>query len=252
MSKQAAPQFRRFGRFALALLVAALLAMSSQAARAAECGAFPTVDWWNITHESVKKYVRAKHDGDWRPYIGKWERQLAKMKDVYARNNSAVSPTGVKLKDERLKGYIDQIGQRIAVTRCLAGETDMGMGDLADLGLGDLAGDQAVTVGPGVFNIKTATFKSKDFDLVISTFCLKNDFVFEVLNVGGAWPDDADFRILSKNGDKTFLARTLRLAKNKKATFKIKPKETDSEAGVRIEPSWAGQYMEFGAAIDCS
>ena len=49
----------------------------------AECPNFPAVPWWGkVSHDSVKSYVARKYDGDWLPYVKKWERQLSRMTDI--------------------------------------------------------------------------------------------------------------------------------------------------------------------------
>ncbi len=114
--------FSRFGRFAAGALVLALVAASAGESKAA-CAAFPDVSWWGkISHERISRYVKRKHDGNWSPYIAKWERQLAKVKDIYDRDSSIViKKRGITLKGDALGDYIIKIVERIDVTRCLAG-----------------------------------------------------------------------------------------------------------------------------------
>lgn len=86
-----------------------------------QCGAIPHVDWWTFkTHDSVAGYVFRKHNGDWAPYIDKWNNRLAKLQNIYARGSSAVTKTGSTLKGISLANYIGKMRTRITVTHCLA------------------------------------------------------------------------------------------------------------------------------------
>ena len=110
------------------IVVAAALfisAMSGEAARAAECPAVPDVAWWkSVSHDSLRKYVARKHEGDWVPYIAKWERQKTKLQEIYDRGGGVVvTKDKVKLDGERLDKYIGQLNDRIEMTRCLSRES---------------------------------------------------------------------------------------------------------------------------------
>ena len=110
--------FARFTPFA-ALLVVFLV--FSGAAKA-ECGDFPKVSWWgNLTHGKTTRYVESKHDGQWESYVKKWEKQHAKLKDIHGRG-SAVVVKDNRLKDAELASYIDKVGERVEVIRCLASD----------------------------------------------------------------------------------------------------------------------------------
>ena len=99
--------------------------MSDQAVRAAECPAVPDVAWWkNVSHDSLRKYVARKHEGDWAPYIAKWERQKTKLQEIYDRGSAVVvTKDKIKLEGERLDKYIGQVDERIEMTRCLSRES---------------------------------------------------------------------------------------------------------------------------------
>ncbi|MBC8445194.1 MAG: c-type cytochrome [Rhodospirillaceae bacterium] len=105
---------------ALFSLLAAL--MVSSGARA-ECDGYPSVSWWGeLTHNSVSTYVDSRHGGEWGAYNNKWKRQLDKLKEVYAKGGSVVTPNGAKLKGISLANYIEQVSKRISVNSCLAME----------------------------------------------------------------------------------------------------------------------------------
>lgn len=87
------------------------------------CEAIPRVTWWKFnSHESIAGYVQRRHGGDWTPYLEKWLLRLAKLQDIHDRNSSAITNSGVVLRGEALADYIGQMGERLTVTRCLAGE----------------------------------------------------------------------------------------------------------------------------------
>ncbi len=114
--------FLHFRRLAAGTLVLAVVVASAGESKAA-CAAFPNVSWWGkISHERVSHYVQRKHEGNWSPYIAKWERQLAKVKDVYDRDSIIIiRKRGITLQGDALGDYITKIIERIDVTRCLAG-----------------------------------------------------------------------------------------------------------------------------------
>ena len=108
--------------FAAAAAAVFVFAMSGEAGRAANCPPVPDVPWWSkITHDSLRKYVARRHKGDWSAYIAKWEGQKAKLQDIYDRGSTVVvTKDKIKLEGERLGEYIEQVGERIEVTRCLS------------------------------------------------------------------------------------------------------------------------------------
>ena len=111
------------GNFGRAILLSGIIFLLSGAqAMAGNCAAFPRVSWWKgLTHQSVERYVRIRHNGDWKSYIDKWEKQYTKIKAIYDKNEAIIIPRDkIKVKGEDLKTYIGQIRDRINVTRCLA------------------------------------------------------------------------------------------------------------------------------------
>jgi len=87
-----------------------------------ECPEMPSVQWWGKTsHQKITGYVSSKHNGDWMPYIDKWNRQLSKMKAIYDRGGSAIfKKQGITIEDKELMQYIRAIEIRLDVTKCLA------------------------------------------------------------------------------------------------------------------------------------
>ncbi len=47
---------------------------------------------------------------------------MAKLREIYERQSSAVTRTGVVLKGGALKTYLEQMQKRISIIHCLAGE----------------------------------------------------------------------------------------------------------------------------------
>jgi len=111
------PVLRPLG--AVAILTLSLL-LPFQAS--AECEPFPDSKFWGkITHESVRAYVMARHDGEWAGYIKKWEGQRDAMKLVLSRDGSAVIKSkGITLKGDSLRRYINELETRVSITRCLS------------------------------------------------------------------------------------------------------------------------------------
>ncbi len=112
------------------VLIIAVFAVSGMASAAREqtgmqvgyCPEVPQTKWWGkTTHQKITNYVTKKHNGNWMPYIDKWNRQLAKMRTIYHRGGSAVfKKQGVTIEDKQLSQYIKDIEVRLEVTRCLA------------------------------------------------------------------------------------------------------------------------------------
>ena len=122
------------GRLSLAIAGLAATFLVGGAAKAdnhlaanAECPSFPKVALWgNISHDKAARYVAKKHDGDWSPYVKKWQRQLAKVETVRDRGGSIIfKKKGVKLKGDDLSDYAGQLEERLTVIRCLAEEEEI-------------------------------------------------------------------------------------------------------------------------------
>ncbi len=102
-----------------------LLALSLHTAQAAtKCDPFPEVSWWgNLTHDKVIRYVEKKHDGDWAPYIKKWEAQVETMQGVYKRKSAVIiKAKGIRLEGDVLLVYMAKVKMRVAINHCLADE----------------------------------------------------------------------------------------------------------------------------------
>ena len=123
----------------------ALAALTGSAASAAECQPFPTLALWGkIDHDKATRYVAEKHDGDWSPYVKKWQRQLSKVEGIWDGGGSIVfKKKDIKLEDEALGDYIEKLRQRVSVIECLA-EAD----EIRTAGAADLAQFSTAAGGP--------------------------------------------------------------------------------------------------------
>ena len=72
---------------------------------------FLTVSWWGkVSHDSVKSYVARKYEGDWSPYVKKWERQLSRMTKIRDRGKTAlIKSRKLRLSGDSLSIDVEQI-----------------------------------------------------------------------------------------------------------------------------------------------
>ncbi len=106
------------------LFLVLALAAAARPAGAQVCDPFPQVGWWkDLSHESVTRYVERRHNGDWKPYIQKWQKQGERLKRVLGKGGKVVIKSmNVTLKGQSLSAYIKKMEKRITVTECLARE----------------------------------------------------------------------------------------------------------------------------------
>lgn len=95
---------------------------SATSSDTASCGDLPKVKWWgNASHASIIAYVNVKNSGDWPSYIQKWERQLTKLREIFARGGTVIAPkVGTRLTGPSLSKYVSDVEKRVNITRCLA------------------------------------------------------------------------------------------------------------------------------------
>jgi hypothetical protein len=87
---------------------------------AAACPHLPDVAWWDTTPQQIVDYVDQTFQGDWDPYIAKWEAYRVRMVQIRDSNGAAVVKSrGLRLEGVTLADHIRDIDQRLAVTRCL-------------------------------------------------------------------------------------------------------------------------------------
>lgn len=88
------------------------------------CGDIPIVSWWGtVTKATVVRYVNSKHNGEWQPYIDKWQHQAEYMANVYARGSMAKTKDGTQLHGDVLATHVEKLRKRVAVIKCLARES---------------------------------------------------------------------------------------------------------------------------------
>ncbi|MBC8269266.1 MAG: hypothetical protein H8E36_10995 [Rhodospirillaceae bacterium] len=95
----------------------------SASANAGEtCPEVPKVSWWKVTSvEAMTAYVDRKHDGDWAPYLKKWQRYEERMRGILDNGKSVVIKSqNITLQGEDLARHIERIAKRVEVTRCIA------------------------------------------------------------------------------------------------------------------------------------
>ena len=112
------------GIHAVVWIVAFVIVAGFAGISRAECPAYPKVAWWGkFSHASTITLVKREHDGDWEPYIEKWEAQLVKLEDISTRGKAiVVTKDKIKLEGEVLEDYIRKVEERVTVIRCLAEE----------------------------------------------------------------------------------------------------------------------------------
>jgi hypothetical protein len=96
----------------------------SSSAKASSCPQIPAVSWWGDTSaEKLTAYVDRKHDGDWTPYIKKWELYADRMRQaMFSGEAVKIKFRNVVLDEGDLAVYIRQVGERVEATRCIADE----------------------------------------------------------------------------------------------------------------------------------
>ncbi len=107
---------------AIGAAMIALLTHSANlaAAQAAGCPKLPEVAWWDTTPEKIVTYVDQTFQGDWDPYIAKWETYRIRMAQIHDSNGAAlVRSRGLRLEGDTLAEHIRAIDERLNVTRCL-------------------------------------------------------------------------------------------------------------------------------------
>lgn len=116
-------------RLAAAAIGAALISLTSLSADARSysadaiakaCPRLPEVAWWDTTPQKIVEYVDQTFQGDWDPYIAKWEAYRIRMTQIRDNNGAAVVKSrGLRLEGDTLIDHIRDIDQRLKVTRCL-------------------------------------------------------------------------------------------------------------------------------------
>jgi hypothetical protein len=105
----------------LAGAVAGLILLTfATAAEAESCPNLPSVSWWDTSPDKIVRYVDQAFRGEWEPYIARWEDYRFRMEQIHQANGAAVVRSrNLRLEGEQLARHIQDIDQRLQVTRCL-------------------------------------------------------------------------------------------------------------------------------------
>src|SRR3972149_2495190 len=88
-------------RMAVALAGAVCLSFATLADAAAQgCPSLPHVSWWDTSPEKIVRYVDQAFQGEWDPYIARWEDYRFRMAKIHEANGAAV----VRSRNLRLEG----------------------------------------------------------------------------------------------------------------------------------------------------
>ncbi len=124
----------RFIRILPLLLVVLAIGSSPAAAQAKKaCAPFPHVAWWgDMTHDTVRKVVRDRHVGDWRPVIDSLSQQMSVLQMLKDQGRPYAVPNSTRqLGGDQLVVYLDQVRLTLSILYCLR-DQDMARGNGAD------------------------------------------------------------------------------------------------------------------------
>ncbi len=208
----------------------------------ATCPDFPVHRLWNgLSHESVEKYVAKKHDGDWTPYIEKWQRQLEKVVEIKSRQGTIViRKRGIRIKGENLSRYVEATEQRIAVTKCLALTAELSPESLASFATAAGGNSDDATAQDQLASLPS---NRKTFE--ISETCKPGTATVRIANKGNSWPGVATVSVHAEEGGKPFSKRQLRMTAGQKAAFLLPPAHGDM-ALVSVTPGKTGSVEDYG------
>jgi CheY-like chemotaxis protein len=95
-----------------------------------DCPVIPEVPWWRfVSHTSIVRYVERNLQGDWETYAEKWQSRLQSVQNIFERNSTAITNTGVELSGDALEEYIGQMKIRVEAINCLRAEAKQKAGN---------------------------------------------------------------------------------------------------------------------------
>lgn len=261
----------------LLILPAAFMAMMTSlgvtSAHATEiCGDLPQIEWWHTTHSQIERTVRRRHRGNWDSYVKKWQAYENRLIDTLDQGRVViVKSRDLKLGGPQLEKYIEQVAQRITVTKCLAAahleksakldraeptaaSTAGGFGKGRAFGArpgSDRNGKLVARLDTGPTD-QVSRVAGSGLNLEIASRCVSGTAVFEVFNRGEKWPRLASVSVFRLEPLKLLSKRSLRLTKSQLMSFKVEDGGEFGEVGIRIEPSWADRIVTFDARINCA
>jgi hypothetical protein len=107
---------------------------------------------------------------------------------------------------------------------------------------------------PGVMiqKVQLASTETQAIDVDVVSGCVSNVAMFQIVNVGEAWPRMGKLHIIriSNGNSKTLAKRSMRFAAGQKASFRLKDIGPDTVA-IFVEPSWYERPFKFDAEVTC-
>lgn len=88
----------------------------------------------------------------------------------------------------------------------------------------------------------------------VSAGCADGEAMFQVQNVGGAWPKVGTISVYRVRGEDRLAVnkRVMRLADGQYASFKVKTAGIGSDSlALYVDPSWYGRAFAYDAAVTC-
>lgn len=237
-----------------AALPSAPASAAAKPAETASCEALPQVSWWgNLSHNSTIEYVQRRYEGDWSPYIKKWQRYHANMQRLHEEGKIAiVKSRDLRLDGKALKDYADKIGSRLGVIECLASEAETaGAKNLENFPTA-AGGPAASLPRPTVIAGNVYQISGNDIDLEIRSSCRNGQAAFRVTNTGTAWPKSGRFELFESDGTTPMIERQLRLRAGQSVTFTTRAEvRTGGLVSLAVEPSWRGGDDRHKIGINC-
>lgn len=244
-------------RTGLSLLLAVTLAVGAVAVPSlsrAECPPFPETRWWdNLSHESTRRYVNFKHQGDWAPYLEKWRSQLTVAKRIHASGKAAALPrTGIRIEGEELRKYVEGIENRIKVIECLskepgaapaprAPEPEIQAAKPEKKGLDRRHSTFTATVSVPKAEV-AARGDWEALSVSVTVQCDLDATRFVLTNKGELWPQPADLTVLHRRQGNVMAERKLRMTAGQ--TFSLR-----AEGGGPMELRIAAPWIKGDARI---
>ena len=90
------------------------------------CRPVPNVVWWgDLNHDGLITLVKARHKGNWKPFIADWESEMKVLLTSFNLGQEAiVSKTGLALSQEELALYYTKVLELVSVMHCLADDAE--------------------------------------------------------------------------------------------------------------------------------
>lgn len=229
-------------------LVLIALTTLPQPARAV-CKPLPDVAWWQSTHDEVIKFVDGRHKGDWDGYIAKWAKYGKRMKNLHRRGGSAtIKSHKLKLQGASLKKYVRAIDNRVSVLNCLAVQEKLGVAEVANFPTAAGGGDLVALAQPRNGN------ELADYAVEIIARCDGDNALFQVINRGKDWPQEAAIGIYRTRNVGLVMKRVAQLTGRQTASLRVAPERgrATQEYALWVQPSWQLRDFQFDTRLTCN